>query len=522
MIEEKGLDDLSKLYEDTLKQVQEGEVVKGKIVGISAKDVMVDIGYKSEGLIPLAEFVNPKELKIGDEVEVFVEQKENDEGRIVLSRIKAERLQGWDNVVKTYKEGDLIDGRAMRKVRGGVMVDVGVEAFLPNSQVGMRGQSVLSQLFERPFKYKIIKIDKVRKGIVLSRRDAIALEKEEGRLALVKGFSKGELRKGVVKNITDFGAFVDLGGVDGLLHITDMSWGRISHPSEMLAVGDTIDVVILDVNLQAGKIALGLKQTTPDPWQNVEVKYPVGSRVKGKVVNILPYGAFIELERGVEGLAHISELSWTRRINNPQEVFAIGDVVEAIVLSIDKETRRLSLGIKQLEINPWLEVEKKYSIGSKVKGKVRTVTDYGAFVELEEGIDGLIHVSDLSWTKKPSPHEVFKKGQKVEAVVLVADGANKKLALGIKQLTPDTWPELVKELHVEGVLEGKIVKIMPFGLFVELEGELEGLVHISELERMPPSGKLEESYKVGDTVQVKILGINEAERKIALSMKGTK
>lgn len=510
---------LDKFYEDSFKDVKEGELIKGKIVAITPKEALIDIGYKSEGCISLNEFPDSSSLKIGDEVEVLLESKENEDGMVVLSKWKADRKAGWERIMKEYNEGDVIEGRVLRKVKGGMMVDVGLEAFLPGSLVALRGFSNLDQYIGQTLKFKIVKINKLRRNIVLSRKDVLRQEQQESRAKLIHTLKKDEVRPGVVKNITDFGAFIDLGGIDGLLHITDMSWGRVSHPSEIVALGDKIDVVILDVDRENLKVSLGLKQKTPSPWQDAEKKYPVGTKVKGKVVNILPYGAFIELEKGLEGLVHISELSWSRRITHPNEVLAIGDVIEALVLNVDRQAQKISLGLKQMEANPWLKAKERYPVGSKVKGKVRTLTEYGAFIELEVGIDGLIHISDMSWTKRLThPEEILKKGHKVEAVVLSVDQENRKIGLGLKQLTPDPWPEIVKKYPLGLEVEGAVSKVTNFGVFVELEKDLEGLLHISELKE-PLSGKPADIFKIGDKIKVRIARAEAELRKISLTMK---
>jgi small subunit ribosomal protein S1 len=510
---------LDKIYEETFKDFKEGEVVKGKIVAITAKEVLIDIGYKSEGYIPLTEFSDPASMKVGDEVDVLLESKENEDGMVVLSKWKADRKMGWEKIMREYNEGDIIEGRVIRKVKGGLMVNVGLEAFLPASLVALRGFSNLDQYIGQKLKFRIMKINKLRKNIVLSRKDVLKQEQEQTRNKLIQSLEKGQVRTGVVKNITDFGAFIDLGGVDGLLHITDMSWGRVSHPSEIVVLGDKIDVVILDVDRENMKVSLGLKQKSPSPWQDVEKKYQVGTKVKGKVVNILPYGAFIELEKGLEGLVHISELSWSRRITHPNEVLAIGDVIEAIVLNVDSQTQKISLGIKQMETNPWLKAVERYPVNSRVKGKVHTLTEYGAFVELEEGIDGLIHISDLSWTKRIShPEQILKKGQKVEAVVLSVNQESRKIALGLKQLTPNPWPDIVERYPVGLEVEGTVTKVTNFGLFVELEKDLEGLLHISELNDSAKA-KIDEVFKEGEKIKVKIAKADADLRKISLTIK---
>lgn len=526
MVEEKSVEasgkeaDMSKIYEDTFKDVKEGEVVKGRVIGVTLKEVQVDIGYKSEGVIPIEEFYDPAAIKLGDEIDVLIEAKENDEGMIVLSKRKAERMQVWEKIIAERKEGDMVTGRVIKKVKGGLTVDVGVEAFLPASQAFLKGFGNLNQLLGQTLNFIIVKINKPRKNIVVSRKDAIIKERDTARGKFMEDLKAGQLVQGMVKNITDFGAFINVGpGVDGLLHITDMSWGRISHPSELLAVGDKIEILLLGIDKQTGKLSLGLKQKTPNPWESVESKYPVGSRVKGKVVNLVPYGAFVELEKGIEGLVHISEFSWTKRIGHPSEVLAIGDMVETVVLSIDRENQKIGLGIRQTEANPWSDVAGKYPIGTKVKGKVRSFIDSGAFIELEEGIDGLLYNSEISWTRKINhPSEVLKKGQKVEAVVLSVDAESRKLSLGMKQLVNDPWPDFSAKFQMGTVAEGTITKITNFGLFVELADDLEGLAHISELPD-DQTAKLEEIFKVGDKVKVKVLRVDDVERRIALSLK---
>jgi small subunit ribosomal protein S1 len=487
-----GKTSFEEAYYDSIKSLKEGEIIKGRIIAINKRDVVIDIGYKSEGLISLDEFTGEDDIKVGDEIDVLLESVEDENGMVVLSR----------------------------KVKGGVMVDIGVEAFLPASQSTFKGPIELNSLLGKEVDYKIIKINKPRKNIVVSRKEVIAQEKVQLKNKVLGELEKGQIRKGIVKNITDFGAFINLGGIDGLLHITDMSWGRTSHPSEVLAVGDEIEVMVLDFDKDSLKVSLGLKQKTPNPWKEVEEKYPVGSNVKGKVVNLVPYGAFVELEKGIEGLIHISEISWTKRINHPSEVLAIGDTVEAVVLSTDTGNQKISLGLKQLEANPWIDAPVKYPENSIIKGKIKNLTDYGAFVELDENIDGLIHVSDISWTKKIShPSEVLKKGQKVEAIVLSVDQENMKISLGLKQLSEDPWSSYVEKYPVNTTVEGAITKITNFGLFVEFDKDLEGLVHISELSE-EPSANLEEKYKVGDNVKAKIVKVDNETRKIGLSMKG--
>ena len=505
-------------YEKTITHLEEGQIVKGKIVIVTPNEVIVDIGYKSEGIIPRGEFRSSEELKVGDEIEVLLESKENDAGMVVLSKEKVESARGWDKIVKSSKENDLIEGKIIKKVRGGFMVDIGVEAFLPASQAASREFENVEN--GQVCEFKILKINKIRKNVVLSRKGALYHKREEEKKKVLSSLTKGQVIKGAVKNITDFGAFIDIGGgTIGLLHIADMSWGRVNHPSEIVAVGDEVEVVVLNFNMDDMKISLGIRQRTKDPWEEVEAKYPVGNKVTGKVVNIAPYGAFIELEKGVEGLVHISEFSWTKKYASPSELLAIGDRVEVMVLDINRQNRKISLGIKQLEQDPWQGIEDRYKVSQKIKGKIRHITDYGAFIELEEGIDGLVHVSDLSWTKKVAhPRDVLKKGDKVEAMILSVDGVNRRIALGIKQLTPDPWDDIQQRYPSDKVTKGKIAKITNFGMFVELEKDLEGLLHISEI-GLTQDEKLEEKYKVGDEIDVKILRVDGVQKKIALSMK---
>jgi small subunit ribosomal protein S1 len=453
-------------------------------------------------------------------VEIYLECKEDENGMVVLSKQKAERAVGWDMVISRYGEGDVVDGKVTKKVKGGFMVDIGVEAFLPASQAALKTFGNLNQMVGQAFPFKIIKINKPRKNIVVSRKDAMQQQKDEDKKKVFETLQKGTLISGIVRNITDFGAFVEINaGIIGLLHITDMSWGRVSHPSEVLAIGDTIDVMVLDFDPNSMKVSLGLKQKTPNPWETVDTKYPAGTKVKGTVVNLMPYGAFVELEKGVEGLLHISELSWTKKYNHPNELLAIGDRIEAQVLDADKANRKISLGLKQLESNPWVDVDAKYPVGTKVKGKIRNLTDYGAFIELEDGIDGLVHVSDISWTKRIGhPKDVFKKGEKIEAVVLAVDSTNRKISLGVRQLSADPWDEIASKYAPDSQMPGKVTKIANFGLFVEISPELEGLVHISETS-LAEGEKLEEKFKVGDELKVKVVKVDSITHKIALSLK---
>lgn len=505
---------LEELYNQSIKIIREGQVTKGKIVAITQKDVLVDVGFKSEGIVSISQFM-PNDLEVGKELEFFVESIEDDAGMIVLSREKAVHMQGWDKVVHGQKEGDLVDGRVNKKVKGGFLVDVmGIEGFLPASLSAFKNvpdKDVLGKVF----KFKIVKINTLRRSIVLSRREAIQKEKEAGREKLLQELKIGGIASGLVKAITDFGAFVDLGGIDGLLHITDMSWSKISHPSEIVAIGDKIEVMILNIDKESGKVSLGLKQRLPDPWQDIESKYSVGAKLKGKVVNIVPYGVFVELEKGIEGLIHVSEISWTKRVNNPSEMFAIGDMIETQVLSVDKDSRRISLSLKQLEQNPWLDAESKYSVGDKVSGKVRGFTDYGAFVELDNNLEGMIHVSDMSWTKRIAhPQDVLKKGQKVDVSVLSIDAQNRRIALGLKQLQPNPWAQIAVKYPLDTALEAEVVSITDFGVFVKIDEELEGLVYASEIDKDSLA-----QLKAGDKIKVKVIKVDVEQAKIGLSAK---
>jgi len=506
--------ELEQLYNQSIKLIKEGQVISGKIVAIKAKEVLVDVGFKSEGIVAITEF-GSQDLEVGKELDFFVESIENDAGNIELSREKAMRIQGWDKIVKFSQTGELVEGRPVKKVKGGFLVDVmGIEGFLPSSLSAFKNVPE-REIMYKPFKFKIVKINNLRRSIIVSRREAVQKEKEEAKDKIWQDLKIGLVYPGTVKAITDFGAFVDLGGVDGLLHITDMSWSKISHPSEIVALGDKIEVMVLNMDREQGKISLGLKQRLPDPWQDIENKFVVGSKVKGKVVNILPYGIFVELEKGIEGLIHVSEISWTKRINNPNELFAIGDMVETQILNVDKEARRISLSLKQLEQNPWLEAESKYPAGTKVTGKVRGFTDYGAFVELDSNLEGMIHVSDISWTKRIAhPQDVLKKGQKIDAMVISVDSQNRRIVLGLKQLQPSPWPEIATKYPLDTVLEVEVVSITDFGVFVKIEEDLEGLVYASEIDKETVS-----QLKPKDKFKVKIIKVDVEQAKIGLSAK---
>ncbi len=510
---------LQELYAQSLRDIREGQIAKGKIIAISPQEVVVDIGYKSEGSIPLMEFPDPQSLKVGDEVEVFIESVEDEQGMVQLSKSKADRQKGWERIMNSFKEGDIIDGRPVRKVKGGLMVDIGIEAFMPASLSSLKGYANLDGLLSQTMKFVILKISKARKNIVVSHRDYLVQEKDRARKTLLEKISVGERRAGTVKNLTDFGAFIDLGGADGLLHVGDISWGRIAHPSEVLSVGQHIDIVVLAVDRDTQKISLGLKQLLPSPWQHAETKYPVNTKIKGKVVNLVPYGAFVEVEPGIEGLVHISELSWSKRVAHPSELLQVGQEIEAVVLSVDSKNQRLSLGIRQLSGDPWTAATEKYAVGAKITGRVRQLTDYGAFVELEDGIEGMLHNADISWTRKINhPSEILKKGKMVDVMILTFDPEAKRITLGMKQLIQDPWPELVKRFALGALVEGNITKVAGFGLFVEIAPDVEGLMHLSELE-LGPNEKVDDHYKVGDKTRAQVIKLDELERRIGLSNK---
>jgi len=509
--------------EEAMKQSSmrfaQGEIVKGKIIEVRPKEVLVDIGYKSEGVISAIEFLDPKAIKVGDEIDVLIEKLENKEGTVVLSHEKAEFKKNWDKILTICNEGGRITGKVKSIVKGGLVVNVGVEAFLPASQIDVITPRNLTEFVGNSYEFKVVKINQDRQNIVLSRRELIEQERNEKRAHLLAEMVPGDIRKGTVKNITDFGAFIDLNGIDGLLHITDMSWGRIGHPSEVLKVGQELDVVVLDVNKEKERVSLGLKQKMANPWDSIETKFPVGQKVKGRVVSLVPYGAFVQLEPGVEGLVHVTELSWTKRIAKPSDVLKQDQEIEAVVLGINREEQKISLGIRQLESNPWDNAAAKYPVGTKVKGKVRNLTSYGAFVELEEGIDGMIHVSDMSWTRKINhPSEVMKKGDEVEATVLEVDRPNQRIALGMKQLGTDPWETIDTLYKVGDLVTGKVTKLASFGAFVGLQHEIDGLVHISQISEEHVD-KIKNILKVGQDVSARVIKIDRGERRIGLSIK---
>jgi len=497
-----------------------GQIVKGTIIEIRSKEVMVDIGYKSEGSVPANEFEElEEELKAGDEVDVLILQLEDKDGMVVLSHEQAVFKQNWDNIKAICEEGGRIKGRIKAAVKGGLIVNIGVEAFLPSSQIDVNTPTDLDVYVGQAFEFKVVKLNLERQNIVLSRRELIEEERSAQRSKLLDEMVPGDIRKGTVKNLTDFGAFIDLNGLDGLLHVTDMSWGRITHPSQLLVVGQELEVVVLDINKESERVSLGLKQKQENPWENIDQKYPIGEKVSGKVVNLMPYGAFVELEPGVEGLVHVTELSWTKRINKPSEVLKADQEIEAVVLGINRDEQKISLGVRQLDTNPWDLAEEKYPVGSKVSGKIRNLTSYGAFMGLEEGLDAMIHVSDISWTRKINhPSEVLKKGMEVEAQVLEVDRENQRISAGIKQLAEDPWETIDNYYKVGDLVTGKVSKLASFGAFVGLEHDIDGLVHISQVseERID---KIKSVLKVGEEVNARVIKIDRADRRIGLSIK---
>jgi small subunit ribosomal protein S1 len=510
------------MYEETLKNFTEGSIVKGIILSVLDGDVLIDIGYKSEGIVSAQEFNDLEEDPAGQEVEVFLEQLEDKEGMIVLSKRRAVQQRAWDYVVNECTEGSLVEGTIKNIVKGGFIVDVGVDAFLPGSQLDVIPVRNPEEHMGKTYEFRILKINLERKNIVVSRRELIEESRRESRRKVLAEIQVGEVRSGQVKNITDFGAFVDLNGIDGLLHVTDMTWGRINHPSELLKVGDELDVMILDVDLERERISLGLKQTKDNPWEDIEARFPIGGRVHGKVVNLAPYGAFIELEQGIEGLVHVSEMSWTKRIQRAADVLALGDEVDAVVLGVNSDDKKISLGMRQVEDNPWEIVAGKYPIGSLVQGKVRNFTSYGAFVELEEGVDGMIHVSDMSWTRKVNhPSEVLQKGEEVETIVLEIDSSSQRISLGLKQAQGDPWAGIVDRYPVATKVTGVVTKISSFGAFVEIEEGIDGLVHISQISDEHIE-RIKDVLNVGDSVEARVVKVDPVEHRIGLSIKAAK
>jgi len=513
--------DESEFYESEAQTYGLNDILTGTIVRVDNEEVVVDIGFKSEGVVQRDEwdeYEAPPE--VGQKIEVLLEEFEDSIGLIVLSKRKADRVREWEKIIATHNEGDVVKGQVIRKIKGGLLINIGVNVFLPASQVDIRRPNDIAEYIGQEIECMILKIDEARRNIVVSRRRLIEEEREKMKKTLLSNLEIGQLRKGTVKNIADFGAFVDLGGIDGLLHITDMSWGRISHPTEMVKIDDEVEVMVLNIDYDKEKIALGLKQKSASPWANIGTKYPVGNRISGEVVNVLSYGAFVKLEDGIEGLVHISEMSWTRRVNHPSELVAIGDKVDVMVLGINEDKQEISLGMKQTQPNPWDEVTAKYPPGTMVKGTVRNLTNYGAFVELQEGVDGLLHISDMSWTRKVShANEILKKGDPIECQILTVDEDRRRIALGLKQLGEDPWETRIPEKYAPGkTVTGKVTKITNFGVFVQLEDDLEGLLHVSELADHKVDHP-ENMVQVGQDLEVRILRVDTGERKIGLSRK---
>lgn len=521
-MEEMDRGTLAALYEETFRNFEEGTITEGRVVAIQKDKVIVDIGYKSEGVIPSNQFMpdDLNTLSVGDRIQVYIEQREDAEGNLVLSKEKADKMKTWEDLEVAHREDREVQGKVISRIKGGMMVDIGVKAFLPGSQIDLTPVRDLDNLVGKTYPFKIIKINHRRGNVVISRRALLEESRDKKRQLTLSTLTEGQLIQGTVKNITDYGAFLDLGGIDGLLHITDISWGRVGHPSDMFSVGDKLEVLVLKYDRDTGRISLGLKQKTSDPWMDVAAKYPEGTRVKGKVVSLTDYGAFVELMPGVEGLVHVSEMSWTHEVRHPSRVVAVGDEIEAQVLHVDQHGRKISLGMKQTAPNPWDIIQSRYPIGTRIEGKVKSVTDFGAFVGLDEGIDGLIHISDMSWTKHiKHPSELFKKGQRVEAIILRIDKEKERLSLGYKQLTEDPWEtEIPARFQLGSTAEGIVSKIADFGIFVELEGGVEGLIHISEAGQDAHS-RLEDKFRVGETIKAKVVKVDCEERKIALSLR---
>src|SRR5438128_347993 len=516
-----GMGELLDMYDKRMSNFAEGDIVRGKVLKVTPSEAVIDIGYKSEGLLPIGEvtgYDNVVSVKPGDEIDVFLERLEDPSGYVILSREKAERMMVWDRIEAAYKADQAISGRVVDRVKGGLSVDVGgIKAFLPGSLIDTKPVKNLDSLRGHEYKFKIVSFDKKRSNVVLSRRAVVEVEHQQQKQATFDRLQEGQTTHGVVKNITDYGVFVDLGGVDGLLHITDISWGRVNHPSEYFNVGDEIEVVVLKFDPQAGRVSLGYKQKTPDPWLDVVQRYPLGIKVRGKVVSLTDYGAFVELEEGVEGLIHVSEMSWNKKVRNPTKILSVGEEVEAVVSDVNVANRRISLSLKALEQNPWDTAAERYPVGSVVKGKVRNLTDFGAFVELEEGIDGLIHISDMSWNRRlKHPNDVLTKGDAVQARVINVDPESQRLSLSIKEFLPNEWDNFAKAHNVGEEIVGTISKITDFGLFIRLTEGVEGLAHVSEIQRDPKS-KLDKTFKVGDPIRTRVIKIDPVERKIGLS-----
>ena len=515
-------EEMDRLYAETLRNLDEGSVVEGRVIEIYPNEVVVDIGYKSEGHIPKSEFSEEEiqALKVDDVIHVYLEEREDMNGNLVLSKEKADRMKVWDAIEEQFNRGDVIEGRIVSRIKGGMTVDVGLKAFLPGSQIDLRPVRDMDRLIGQTIQVRIIKMNKKRGNIIVSRRVLLEEWRDRRKKVTMDALKEGEVLEGIVKNITDYGAFIDLGGIDGLLHITDMSWGRVTNPQEFMNVGDKINVAVLKHDKDTGRVSLGLKQLTPDPWTTVSSKYPEGTRVNARVVSITDYGAFLEIEPGIEGLMHVTEMSWNHEVKHPSKIMAVGDTIEVQVLKIDEKNRKISLGLKQLGPNPWDNVEERYPVGTVVSGKIKSLTDFGAFVGLDEGIDGLIHISDMSWTKHVRhPSEVFKKGQKVDVVVLKIEKERQRLSLGFKQVSEDPWDsDIPARFPVGTILDGSVTKVMDFGFFVELAEGIEGLVHVSEVE-LESGQRLDQLYQPGMVLPVRVIKLDPAERKIGLSMK---
>jgi small subunit ribosomal protein S1 len=514
---------LLEMYDDSMRNLTEGEIVPGRVIGITSNSVIIDVGYKSEGLVPIDEFLDREgnlTVAEGEEVDVLLEKTEDLEGHILLSRTKAQRMRRWTEVERAYKESRIIKGRVTDRIKGGLTVDVGLRAFLPGSLVDIKPVKNLESLRGQELEFKVISLDRRRNNIVLSRKAVLETELAKKKAETLTRLEEGAHLKGVVKNITDYGVFIDLGGIDGLLHITDISWGRVNHPSEHFSVGDEVEVVVLKFDPDTERVSLGYKQKSEDPWTLVDKKYPIGSRVRGKVVSLVDYGAFVEIEEGVEGLIHVSEMSWTKKVVNPAKILEVGHEVEAIVSELDMDQRRISLSLRQTERNPWEELKDTHPEGTVIEGKVRNLTEFGAFVEITDGIDGLIHVSDMSWTKRVKhPSEILKKGDTVRARITNIDIENQRVSLSIKEFMPNEWDDFANGHRVGDTLEGRVVNVTDFGLFIDIYNGLEGLAHVSEIE-VPGGGKLEDFYKVGDWVRTRILRIEEDDKKVGLSLRG--
>jgi small subunit ribosomal protein S1 len=507
-------------YDTGVTEFEEGEVVRGRVVHVGSSEVLVDVGYKSEGAIPIEEFQRSGELpRVGDELDVYLEAKEDSEGLIVLSKDKADKIKVWDAITQAYEKGAPVEGRVVEVVKGGLAVDVGVKAFLPGSQVDVRPVKNLASLMGQSIRAKVIKLNRRRGNVVLSRRTVLEEEREEKRKHTLEVLHEGLVLTGTVKNITDYGAFIDLGGIDGLLHVTDMSWGRVGHPSELFQVGDQVEVMVLHFDRESGRVSLGYKQKSSDPWEHVETQYRAGTKTRGRVVSLTNYGAFVELEPGVEGLVHVSEMSWTRRVRHPSKIVNVGDEVDVVVLDVNRAAKRISLGMKQAEVDPWTTIDQRFRPGDRVQGRVRNLTDFGAFIELEPGVDGLLHISDMSWTRNVGhPSELLKKGQELETQILNVDRDNKRISLGLKQIQPDPWTTVAQRYPMGSRVTGKVVRLTDFGAFVELEPGVDGLLHISQMSNRPISTPAE-VVNVGDELTLLVIRADPNERRIGLSLK---